>query len=89
MLSLGIGPRVVLATEPVDLRRRHDGLISLSARPSLRETIHVTVSFELDTLGAGAPTFRAFSDNFRAASRGRRRRTGPQFRHAAATPLSR
>lgn len=29
MLSLGIGARVVLATEPVDLRRGHDGLISL------------------------------------------------------------
>lgn len=29
MLSLGIGTRVVLATEPVDLRRGHDGLISL------------------------------------------------------------
>lgn len=29
MLSFGIGTRVVLATEPVDLRRGHDGLISL------------------------------------------------------------
>lgn len=29
MLSVGIGARVVLATEPVDLRRGHDGLISL------------------------------------------------------------
>lgn len=29
MLSLGIGTRVVLAIEPVDLRRGHDGLISL------------------------------------------------------------
>ena len=29
MLSLGIGARVVLATEPVDLRRGHDGLIAL------------------------------------------------------------
>lgn len=29
MLTLGIGTRVVLATEPIDLRRGHDGLISL------------------------------------------------------------
>lgn len=29
MMPLGIGARVVLATEPVDLRRGHDGLISL------------------------------------------------------------
>ena len=29
MLSLGPGVRVVLATEPVDLRRGHDGLVSL------------------------------------------------------------
>lgn len=29
MLSLGVDARVVLATEPVDLRRGHDGLISL------------------------------------------------------------
>lgn len=29
MLSIGFGARVVLATEPVDLRRGHDGLISL------------------------------------------------------------
>lgn len=29
MLNLGIGTQIVLATEPVDLRRGHDGLISL------------------------------------------------------------
>ena len=29
MLSLGPGVRVVLATEPVDLRRGHDGLVTL------------------------------------------------------------
>lgn len=29
MMPLGIGTRVVLAIEPVDLRRGHDGLISL------------------------------------------------------------
>lgn len=29
MLTVGVGTRVVLATEPVDLRRGHDGLISL------------------------------------------------------------
>ena len=29
MLSLGPGVRVVLATEPVDLRRGHDGLVRL------------------------------------------------------------
>lgn len=29
MLSLGPGARVVLATEPVDLRRGHDGLVTL------------------------------------------------------------
>lgn len=29
MLSVGFGTRVMLATEPVDLRRGHDGLISL------------------------------------------------------------
>lgn len=28
MLSLGPGARVVLATEPVDLRRGHDGLVT-------------------------------------------------------------
>jgi transposase len=29
VLSLGPGVRVVLATEPVDLRRGHDGLVTL------------------------------------------------------------
>lgn len=29
MLSLGPGVRIVLATEPVDLRRGHDGLVTL------------------------------------------------------------
>lgn len=29
MLSLGPGTRIVLATEPVDLRRGHDGLVTL------------------------------------------------------------
>ncbi len=29
MLSLGPGVRIVLATEPIDLRRGHDGLVTL------------------------------------------------------------